>query len=307
MPERAAPRVGERRALDGGQQVDQHPVQRGEDRRVAVLLGPDPRAEVVRRPAAAERQPVVAGPLAVDDEVPVVGEGLAGPQPDPVPDVRAERLGRHHQGVDRCEGPAQPGQLGGEALGGADHDLGADPAGRGRHDARARSAVTGVCSCTVTPSRSTARARPRTSRAGWTAAQCGVYVAPSTPAAASRARASSAPSSARSSSPKPHRRASATSARARSSCCGVRASDDGAALGEPAVDVLGGDHLRDLVEGRLHRAVLGDGPLARRTSPRARPPMRGTAPSTSRRCGRSRRSRRPRARARRRAGSGRPA
>jgi hypothetical protein len=37
--------------------------------------------------------------------------------------------------------------------------------------------------------------------------------------------------------------------------------DDCAALGEPAVDVLGGDHLRDLVEGRLHRAVLGDRPL----------------------------------------------
>ncbi len=56
------------------------------------------------------------------------------------------------------------------------------------------------------------------------AAQCGVYVPPSTPAAATRSPASAAVSSARSAEPNPYSLASATSAVARSSCAGDRAS-----------------------------------------------------------------------------------
>src|SRR5579875_3842351 len=64
-------------------------------------------------------------------------------------------------------------------------------------------AVTGVFSCSDTPRPRTKRARPRASRAGWIAAQCGVYVPPSTPVAQANERASSAESSRRSSSPNP--------------------------------------------------------------------------------------------------------
>ena len=80
--ERAAPRVGDPGAREHREQVDQGLAQLGEDPVVAVVAGPDPRAEVVRRPAAAEHQPVVGGALAVDDQVPVVGERLASAQPD---------------------------------------------------------------------------------------------------------------------------------------------------------------------------------------------------------------------------------
>ncbi len=69
------------------------------------------------------------------------------------------------------------------------------------------------------PRRSTARARPRASRAGCTRAQCGVTVAPSTLAAPTSADASAGPSSETSSWPE-----WAASARARTSCAGVRAS-----------------------------------------------------------------------------------
>ena len=76
-PERPAPGVGEPGAAQHREQVEQGGVQRREDPRVAVERGRDPRPEVVRRPAAAEDQPVVGGPLPVDDQVPVVGERLA--------------------------------------------------------------------------------------------------------------------------------------------------------------------------------------------------------------------------------------
>ena len=71
--------------------------------------------------------------------------------------------------------------------------------------------VTWVCSYSRTPCLRTAAARPRASRAGWMAAQCGVYVAPSTPGAATRSAASARFSSRRSASPKPNARYSATS------------------------------------------------------------------------------------------------
>ena len=84
--------------------------------------------------------------------------------------------------------------------------------------------VTGVCSYSRTPCLRTAAARPRASRAGWMAAQCGVYVAPSTPDAATRSAASARFSSRRSASPKPNARYSATSSWARWSWLGERAS-----------------------------------------------------------------------------------
>ena len=68
-------------------------------------------------------------------------------------------------------------------------------------------AVTGVRSWIRTPRRSTAAARPRTSRAGWIAAQSGVYVAPELRVARSTPPASAASSKPRSSSPRPQARA----------------------------------------------------------------------------------------------------
>ena len=87
MPSGAAPGVGDPRvARARGNSSTQRRAQRGEDAVVAVERRPDPRAEVVRRAAAAEGEPVVGGALAVDDQVAVVGERLAPAQPDLVPD-----------------------------------------------------------------------------------------------------------------------------------------------------------------------------------------------------------------------------
>ena len=55
------------------------------------------------RPAAAEGEPAVGGALAVDDQVPAVGEGLALTEPDLIPRLVGQRLGRQHQGVDGGE------------------------------------------------------------------------------------------------------------------------------------------------------------------------------------------------------------
>ncbi len=63
--------------------------------------------------------------------------------------------------------------------------------------------VTGVPSNTRTPRRRTASASPRASRAGWIAAQCGLYVAATTPSALTCSAVSAAVSSRRSSSPNP--------------------------------------------------------------------------------------------------------
>ncbi len=57
-------------------------------------------AEVVRRTAAAEDEAVVGGALAVDDDVPVVGERLPALQPRLVPEPGGEGLGRDHERVD---------------------------------------------------------------------------------------------------------------------------------------------------------------------------------------------------------------
>ena len=111
-------------------------MQRREDPRVAVEGRGDPRPQVVRRPAAAEDEPVVRGPLAVDDQVPVVGESLPPRQPDLVPDLRGQRLGRDDQRVDRHHGARQPRQPGREPLRRAHDVRRPHRAAAGAHDAR---------------------------------------------------------------------------------------------------------------------------------------------------------------------------
>ena len=63
--------------------------------------GPHARAEVVRRAAAAEREPAVGRALAVDDHVAEVGERRARVEPRLGPERVGQRLGRDHQRVDR--------------------------------------------------------------------------------------------------------------------------------------------------------------------------------------------------------------
>ena len=88
--------------------------------------GLDRRAEVVRRAAPAEREPAVGGALPVDDQVPVVGERLAARSPIWSQTSLGQRLGRHHQRVDRDDRPApRPGSVRRVALGRAHDDVGA--------------------------------------------------------------------------------------------------------------------------------------------------------------------------------------
>ena len=132
-----------RAAADRREQVHQGLPELGEDPGVAVELGPDPRAEVVGRAPAAEDQAVVVGALAVDDQVPVVGEGLAAGQPDLVPGGPGERLGGQHERVDRHHRAALAGEAGRVALGGPHHHLGAHGARGGDRATRARSGARG--------------------------------------------------------------------------------------------------------------------------------------------------------------------
>lgn len=118
--ERPAPRVGEVE-LDLRQELTKGGPQGREDRVVVVEGGPDARAVVVGRSPPAEGDPVVDGALAVDDEVPVVGEDLAVGQTDRVPLLRRERRGGDHERVDGREPSTQPGQRRRPRLGGA-HD-----------------------------------------------------------------------------------------------------------------------------------------------------------------------------------------
>src|ERR1700754_3831830 len=74
--------------------------------------GLEARPEVVGPPAPAEREPVVGGPLAVDDHVALVAEGLTAAQADPLPLLGGQRLGGDHQGVDRGEVAAVAGEAG---------------------------------------------------------------------------------------------------------------------------------------------------------------------------------------------------
>ncbi len=108
-------------------------LERGEHRGLGVEPGPDGRSPVVGRAAAAEGDPVVGGPLAVDDQVALVGEGLGAAQADGLPGRRVERLGGDHQRVDRGHRPTGGGQGGGPRLGGAQHVAGPYRAARGAH------------------------------------------------------------------------------------------------------------------------------------------------------------------------------
>ncbi len=106
-----------------------------------------------------------------------------------------------------------------------------------------------------TPRASTARARPRTSLAGWIAAQCGVYVPPSTFVAPHRSRASSALSKVCIESV-PNDRAGPLELDR------TAGEHHRAALGVVAVDAFRRGDPADLVHCGHERPVQGDGRLA---------------------------------------------
>ena len=88
---------------------------------------------MIRRAAAPEGDPVVAGALSVDDEVPIVGEGLVVGETNLVPKVGRERFGGDHQGVQRHDGATFVWQVRRESLGGSHHEVGVH-VGSDRHD-----------------------------------------------------------------------------------------------------------------------------------------------------------------------------
>ncbi len=157
------------------------------------------------------------------------------------------------------------------------------------------------------PCRSTASASPRAKSAGCRAAQCGVNVAPSDPAAPMISCGLVGP--------EPAHVVLAEAERPRlvdlvlrPGPLGLAAHQvDRAALGEVAVDALARPRWRRRRRpSPAWRAASPAWPRARAGGPARRRRWR-RAPSTSLRCGPRPRSRRPRARARRRAASGRPA
>ncbi len=99
----------------------------------------DGAAEVVPRSATTERDAVVGGALAVDDQVPEVGEGLAVFDADALPHRVGERLGGDHQRIQREDAAADLGELRPVALGGVDDrarsDRALDAARADPHDA----------------------------------------------------------------------------------------------------------------------------------------------------------------------------
>ena len=159
---------------------------------------------------------------------------------------------------------------------------------------RGPTAVAVVASTMRPPRRSTARARPRTSRAGWMRAQSGVYDAPEHAGGADERRRllrrDEEPGSARARAAAPGcgRGRSCRPSPSRRRCpprpppCRPRRRCRASPRPSPA-------------------------PPRGRADGSARPRSPGTAPSTSRRCARSRRSPRPAARPRARAGPGRRA
>ena len=176
--QRPAPGVREVRLDQGREEVPRGGPQAGEDPVVAVEGGRDPRAPVVGRAPAAEHQPVVGGALAVDDQVAVVGEGLAPGQARRVPEGRRQRPGGHDQRVHGHDRPRR--ELRGPRLGGPHDAARRHDAPVGHHPARARPSAPWCARRSCAPRRSTARARPRARRAGWIRAQSGVNEAPST-------------------------------------------------------------------------------------------------------------------------------
>ena len=130
-------------------------------------------AQVVRRTAPAEREPVVGRPLAVDDQVPRVGERLRAVQADLRPDLGRQRLGGDHVGVDRGDVAAPT------RAACAVHASVARTTQRARTmpwsvtTARGDRRRARVPSASRAPRDSTTSSRPRTSRAGWIARAVG--------------------------------------------------------------------------------------------------------------------------------------
>ena len=136
------------------------------------------------------------------------------------------------------------------------------------------------------------------------AAQCGLKAAPRTPSTAMRSCASDGPSQ-RTSSWRGRGRARRRSGRG---CAGLgrrRRQGERAALGEVAVDVLLVGDPADLVDGVDHRPVHRDRAVASVLAGGQLGRLVGSAPSTSRRCGPTRRTPRSPPRARRCAATGR--
>ena len=129
--ERASPAVGDLHIPQDGEEVDQRGAEVSEDGCVAAEVARDLCAVAVGSATTAEHEPVVGGALAIDDQVPVVGEGLAPPQADLVPLLGGERRRGEHQRVHWGQRPQVSGQRRGVSLDGSHHHVGADRAAIG--------------------------------------------------------------------------------------------------------------------------------------------------------------------------------
>ena len=78
--------------------------------------------EPVGHAASADGDPVVDGPLGVEEPVRGVAERLPALPADVLPDPLRDGFGGDHRAVHRQPAASQPGQPGGESLGGAQHD-----------------------------------------------------------------------------------------------------------------------------------------------------------------------------------------
>ena len=161
------------------------------------LLQPrvDPPGEVVVGVVAAEEHPVVEGAPVVVELVARVREPLAPPPAHGIQLRRRQRLAHEHVVVDGQGPQREPPQRPAERAR-AEHDaVGAHAPPLGAHDDGALlavEAVTSVSSCTRTPSRSAAAARPQTSRAGSTRPTVGSRKPPRYRGESTRARACAA-------------------------------------------------------------------------------------------------------------------
>ena len=260
---------------------------------------------MVGRPAAAEHDPVVRGPLAVDEEVPEVGEGLPPGQPDLGPGRGGERLGGDHQRVDGDARPAVPGQLRGEPLGGPDHRPGAHHAVLGAHLARGDGRDPGPlvdrhAAAFGRPGQPAHQSRRMDGRAVGGVRRARDAVGAHDPG---RLRGVEERQVVRVPAPVPRLLDLGPGAR---ELGGAAGQPDRPALGDVRVDALGPRR-----PGRPRRRSRASRRAGRarppgRPAPRGRAAPRGTVPSTSPRCARRRRSRPPRTRARRRTATGPP-
>ncbi len=154
----------------------------------ALVVLADRRAQLVRRAAAADGDAVVDRALRVEEQVVLVGDGLASRPAELLPHVGAERLGRDHQRVQRQEPAPLAGLLGGVRLGRAHHRVGGDGAVRGDDAARARSRP--LACARRGPRRGARRRRPGRARGGpGRSARCGARTTRRAPPAAARAGA----------------------------------------------------------------------------------------------------------------------